>query len=76
MSRIARRILSMSSKEIFNYDFPSPRSISETFGTTHRNVRVFAGMIAGTPQDRNPERKEMGRSSLYLKKRRWLWLWQ
>lgn len=61
MSRIAQRILGMSKKEIFNYDFPSARSIDETFGTTHRDVRVFAGMIAGTPQDRNPERKKLKR---------------
>lgn len=61
MSRIAQRILDMNEQEIFNYDFPSPRSIDETFGTTHRNVRVFAGRIAGTPQDRNPERKKLKR---------------
>ncbi len=64
MSRIAQRILGMNGKEIFNYDFPSAKSIDETFGTTHRNVRVFAGIIAGTPQDRNPERKKL--------KRRWV----
>mgnify|MGYP001602334580 FL=1 len=68
MSIVARRILGMSKKEIFNYDFPSAKSIDETFGTTHRNVCVFAGMIAGTPQDRNPERKKF--------KRRWVWEWQ
>lgn len=64
MSKIARRILGMSEKEIFDYDFPSPRSIDETFGTTDRNVRVFAGMIAGTPQDRNPERRKLKRRFL------------
>ena len=73
MSTVARRILNMSEEEIFNYDFPSARSIDETFGTTHRNVRVFAGMIAGTPQDRNLEMSELRRVPLCLRKRRFLW---
>lgn len=73
MSEIARRILGMSEREIFDHDFSSPRSVSETFGMTHRNIRVFAGMIAGTLQDRNPERRKLRKVPLCLRKRGCLW---
>lgn len=54
----AERITGMTKREIFNYDFPSAKSGKGFFGITHRNIKVFVGLIL-TPDDLEKEREKL-----------------
>lgn len=58
MSAIARRLTGMTEKELREYNFPSVKSIRDVFGATHKDVRIFAGLIIG-PEDLDKKRKEL-----------------
>lgn len=55
MSRIARRLTGITEKELREYNFPSAKPGNIFFGTTHRNIKISAGLIL-TPEDLEQER--------------------
>lgn len=58
MSKIARRITGMTEKELFNCDFSSMKLGMKLFGTTHKDIRIYAGLIL-LPEDIERERRKL-----------------